>query len=85
MDLDGSTCSKCLAERTCLFQPPKQVPRTSAGAQTCVWDTDGLLLCHGAESTSKDSWTEEEKVSKGEKNTFISKLLEEDSTENCRQ
>ena len=67
MGLDGSTCSECLAEQTCRLQPPKQVPRTSAGAQTSVWGTGGLLMCHGAESTREDSWPEEEKMLKGEK------------------
>ena len=54
MGLDGSTCSECLPERTCHFQPPEHVPRTSAGAQTCVWGPGGLPVCHGAESTRKD-------------------------------
>ena len=31
MGLGGSTCSECFPERTCLFQPPEHVPRTSAG------------------------------------------------------
>ena len=54
MGLDGSTCSECLPERTCHFQPPEHVPRTSTGAQTCVWGPGGLPVCHGAESTRKD-------------------------------
>ena len=36
--LDGpsSTCSECLPEGTCDFEPPEHVPRTSAGAHTCA-------------------------------------------------
>ena len=33
--LDGSTCSESLLERTCDFEPPEHVPRTSARAHTC--------------------------------------------------
>ena len=71
MHLDGSTCSECLPERTCHFQPPEHVPRTSAGAQTCVLGPGGLTVCHGAESTRNDPRPEEIKMPKGEKNIFI--------------
>ena len=71
MGPDGSTCSECLPERTCYFKPPEHVPRTSAGAQTCVWSPGGLSVCHGAESTRKDPRPEEKKMPKSEKNTFI--------------
>ena len=54
MHLDGSTFSESLPERTCHFEPPEHVPRTSARAQTCVRDPGGLPACHGAESTRKD-------------------------------
>ena len=67
MGLDCSTCSECLPERTCHFQPPQHVPRTSAGAQTCVWGLGGLPVCHGADSTRKDPRPEEKKMPKGEK------------------
>ena len=36
MGLDGSTCSESLPVRTCRFEPPVHVPRTSARAQTCA-------------------------------------------------
>ena len=65
--LEGSTCSECPAERTCQFQPPQHVRRTSAGAQTCVWGPVGLPVCHGSESTRKDPRPEEKKMPKGEK------------------
>ena len=71
MGLDGSTCSECLPERTCHFEPPEHVPRTSAGAQTCVWGPGGLLACHGTESTRKDPRPEEKKMPKSEKNTYL--------------
>ena len=61
MGLDGSTCSECLPERTCHFEPPEHVQRTSAGAQTCVWGPGGLPVCHAAESTRKDARPEEKK------------------------
>ena len=71
MDLDGSTCSECLPERTCHFQPPEHVPRTSTGAQTCVWGPCGIPVCHGAESTTKDPRPEEKKMSNSEENNFL--------------
>ena len=71
MGLDGSTCSDSLPERTCHFEPPEHVPRTSARAQTCVRGPGGLPACHGAESTRKDPRPEEKKMSKGRQNTFI--------------
>ena len=71
MGLDGSTCSESLPERTCHFEPPEHVPRTSARAQTCVRGPDGLPACHGAESTRKDPRPEERKMPKGQKNPFI--------------
>ena len=71
MGLDGSTCSECLPERTCHFQPPEHVPRTSPGAQTCAWGPGVLSVCHGDESTRKNPRPEEKKLPKGEKNTFI--------------
>ena len=71
MGPDGSTCSECLPERTCYFKPPEHVPRTSAGAQTCVWGPGGLPVCHGAKSTRKDPRPEDKKMPKGEKNTFM--------------
>ena len=71
MGLDGSMCSECLPDRMCHFEPPEHVPRTLAGAQTCVWGPGGLPVCHGAENTGKDSRPEEKKMPKGEKNTFI--------------
>ena len=64
------TCSEGLPERTCHFQPPEHVPRTSVGAQTCVLGPGGLPVCHGAESTRKDPRSEEQKMPKGEKNTL---------------
>ena len=36
MGLDGSTWSECFPERTCHFDPPEHVPRTSVGAQISV-------------------------------------------------
>ena len=71
MGLGGSTCSESLPERTCHFQPPQHVPRTSAGAQTRVWGPGGLPVYHEAESTRKDPRPEEKKMSMGEKNTFM--------------
>ena len=71
MGLDGSTCSESLPERTCHFEPPEHVPRTSARAQSCVRGPGGLPACHGAKSTRKDSWPEEEKMPKGQKYIFI--------------
>ena len=71
MGLDGSTCSECLPERTCHFQPPEHVPRTSAGAQTCVLGPGGLHVCRGAENTRNDPRPEEKKMPKGDKNTFL--------------
>ena len=65
MDLDGSTCSESLPERTCHFEPPEHVPRTSARAQTCVWGPGGLPVCHGAECTRKDPRPEEKKKNEG--------------------
>ena len=67
MGLDGSTCSECLPKRTCHFQPPEHVPRTSVGAQTCVWGPCGLPVCYGAKNTRKDPRPEEKKMPKGEK------------------
>ena len=67
MGLDASTCSESLPERTCDFNPPEHVPRTSARAQTCVRAPGGLPACHGAESTRKDPRPEENKVPKGRK------------------
>ena len=67
MGLDGSTCSECLPERTCHFKPPEHVPRTSAGAQTCVLGPGGLPVFHGADSTRKDPRPEEKKMPKDEK------------------
>ena len=67
MGLDGSTCSECLPERTCHFYPAEHVPRTSVGAQTCVWGPGGLPVCHGAESTRKDPPPEVKKMPNGEK------------------
>ena len=66
MGLDGSTCSESFPEGTCRFQLPEHVPRTSAGAQTCVWGLGGLPACRGAESTRKDPRPEEKKMPKGE-------------------
>ena len=73
MNLDDSTCSESLPERTgtCYFEPPEHVPRTSARAQTWVRDPGGLPVRHGAESTRTDSRTEEKKMPKGKKNTFL--------------
>ena len=65
--LDGSTCSEPLPERTCHFEPPEHVPRTSARAQTCVRSPGGLPACHGAESARKDPRPEEKKMPKGQK------------------
>ena len=71
MGLDGSTCSDSLPERTCHFEPPEHVPRTSARTQTCVRGPGGLPACHGVESTGKDPRPEEHKMPKGQKYTFI--------------
>ena len=71
MGLDGSTCSECLPERTCHFQPPAHVPLTSAGAKTCEWGPGRLLVCHGAESTKKNPRPKENKLMKDEKSTLI--------------
>ena len=72
MGLDGSTCSESLPERTCHFETPEHVPRTSAGDQTCEWGPGGLpVRRHGAESTRKDPRPEEKKMPEDEKNTFI--------------
>ena len=60
-----------LADLPLFFEPPEHVPRTSARAQTCVRDPGGLPACHGAESTRKDARSEEKKMSKGQKNTFL--------------
>ena len=65
MGLDGSMCSECFPERACLFQPPEQVPRTSAGAQTWVLGPGELHMCHGAESTRRDPRLEEKKNAEG--------------------
>ena len=67
MHLDGSTCSECLPERTCYFEPPEHVPRTSAKAQICVWDPGGLLAFHRAESSRKDPAVGREKNAEGPK------------------
>ena len=67
MGLDGSTWSECFPERTCHFDPPEHVPRTSVGAQTCVWGPCGLPVCYGAKNTRKDPRPEEKKMPKGEK------------------
>ena len=67
-------CSESLPERTHHFEPPEEVPRTSARAQTCVGPgvgPGGLPACHGAESTRKDPRPEERKMPKGQKNPFI--------------
>ena len=66
-----ATCSECLPERACLFQPTEHVPRTLAGTQTCLLGPGGLPACHGAESTRKGPRSEEKKMPKGEKNTFL--------------
>ena len=63
--------SESFPERTCHFEPPEHVPRTSGRAQTCVRGPGGLLACHGAENTKKDPRPEENKMPKGQKNTFI--------------
>ena len=67
MHLDCSTCSESLPERTCYFETPEHVPRTSARAQTCVRGPAGLPACHGAESTGKDSRPGREKNAEGPK------------------
>ena len=69
--LDGSTCPESLPERTCDFEAPEHVPRTSARAQTCVRGPGGLPACHGAESTRKHLRPEEKQMPKGKKNTFM--------------
>ena len=71
MDVDGSTCSEYLPSRTYHFQPPHHVPRTSAGAQTCLWGLGGLPVCHGAESTRKDPRPEEKKCRRMKKHLYI--------------
>ena len=71
MDLDGSTCSECFPEQTFHFEPPEHMPRTSAGAHTCVLGPSRLPVCHGANSKRKDPRPEEKRMPKGEKNTFI--------------
>ena len=71
MSLDGSTCSESLPERTCHFEPPEHVPRTSTRAQTCVRGPGGLPACHGAESTRKDPRPEKKKTPNGQNNTFL--------------
>ena len=64
MGLDGSTCLESLSERTCHFEPPEHVPRTSARAQTCARGPGGLPACHGAEGTRNDPLPEEKKMPK---------------------
>ena len=64
-------CSECLPERTCDFEPPEHVPRTSARAQTCVRGPGGLPACHGAESTRKDPQPEEKKNAEGPKEHIL--------------
>ena len=71
MGLDGSTCSECLPERTCPFQPLEHVPRTSAGAQTCVLGPGGLPVCHGAEGARKDPRPEEKKSRRVKKHIYM--------------
>ena len=71
MDLDGSTCSECLLECTCHFEPPEHVPRPSARAPTCVRGPGGLPACHGAESTRKDPGPEKKTLPKGRESTFV--------------
>ena len=51
--LGGPTCSECLPEETCHFEPPEHVPRTSASAQICARGPCGFPACRGAESTRK--------------------------------
>ena len=53
------------------FEPQEHVPRTSPRAQTCARGPGGLPACHGAESTRKDPQPEEQKMSKGQKNTYM--------------
>ena len=69
--LDGSKCSESFPERTCDFEPPEHVPRTSARAQTCVRGPGGLPACHGAESTRKDPRPGDKQTPTGHKNTCI--------------
>ena len=71
LDLDGSTCSESLSERTCHLEPPEHVPRTSARAQRCERGPGGLPMFHGAASTRKDARPEEKKMPKGKKNAFL--------------
>ena len=70
MGLDGSTRTECLPERTCHFEPPEHVPRTSSRAQTYVRGPGGLPACHGAESTRNDPRPEEKKMPKGKKHMY---------------
>ena len=51
--LDGFTCLERLPERTCDFERPEHVPRTSARAQTFTRVPCGVPECHGAEKTRK--------------------------------
>ena len=67
MDLNGSTGSESLSERTCHFEPPEHVPRTLARAQTCARGPAELPACHGAEGTRKDPRPEEKKMPKCQK------------------
>ena len=69
--LDGSTCSESLSERTCHFEPPEHVLRSSARTQTCVRGPGGLPACHAAESTRKDPRPEEKKRRRTKKHTFM--------------
>ena len=69
--LDGSTYSESLPVGTCYFEPLEHVPRTSTWAPTCALRPDGLRACHGADNTRNDPRPEEQKVPKGQKNTFI--------------
>ena len=71
MRVDGSTCSESLPERTCHFEPPEHLPRTSTRAQAFVRGPGGLPSRHWAESTRKDPRPEEKQMPKGQKNTFI--------------
>ena len=65
-DLHGSTCSECLPEVTCNFEPPEHKPRTSARAQTCVRGPGGPPACHRAENTRRDPRPQEIKMPKGQ-------------------
>ena len=69
--LDGSTCSESFPEGTCHVEPPEQVPRTSARAQTCARGLGGLPVCHGVESTRKDPRPEEKKMPRWAKKTHL--------------